>query len=68
MDGFSAGMKDLFKKEVRENLIKFAEGFYKYIEEKLPTDRMFEEIRGDTIPYLPGDIIVEKKKVKIRFY
>ena len=61
LDGFSAGMDDLLKKETRENLIKFAEGFYKYADEKLPTERIFEIIREDIPQYLPGDIIEEKK-------
>jgi len=64
LDGFSAGMDDLLKKATRENLIKFAEGFYKYADEKLPTERIFEKIREDIPQYLPGDIIEEKKVEK----
>ena len=51
---FSAEMYDLLKEENRERLRLFAEAFFRAIEERIPTSKVYEPVTWKTISYAPG--------------
>lgn len=55
VDSFSANMTDLFKREEKDKLILFAEGFFNSIENKDSTSRTFAPINRLKTAYSPGE-------------
>ena len=53
---FSADMSDLLKEEERDNLILFAEHFFKAIENNVPTAKNFKPVTYRELNYTPGDV------------
>ena len=53
---FSADMSDLLKEEERDNLILFAEHFFKAIENNIPTVKNFKPVTYAELKYIPGDV------------
>jgi multimeric flavodoxin WrbA len=51
---FSAGMYDLLKGENRERLRLFAEAFFRTIEEKIPTSKVYQPVTWGPLNYAPG--------------
>ncbi|MDR9459211.1 MAG: NAD(P)H-dependent oxidoreductase [Dehalococcoidia bacterium] len=53
---FSADIVDLLKEEERDNLILFAEHFFKAIENNVPTVKNFKPVTYGELSYIPGNV------------
>ncbi|MFO7792970.1 MAG: NAD(P)H-dependent oxidoreductase [Candidatus Saliniplasma sp.] len=62
VDGFSAEMYDMLKEDKRKDFQKFAEIFFKYIQDNAKTSKEFIQVQKSDFSYEPGDIIKLSKK------
>jgi len=54
VESFSADMDDIFHEEMRARLLLFARGFFKAIDNKLPTAKIFAPLTYSKFCYTPG--------------
>ncbi len=66
---FSADMNDLNKKNERERLLQFADGFFEAARNKITVSRAYKPLSAEKFGYVPGDVQagvnVDGKKVLI---
>jgi multimeric flavodoxin WrbA len=56
VDAFSAGMRDLLDERERKKLITFADGFFRAIENDMPTTKRFRPTVHSSFSYTPGSV------------